>query len=289
MATEQLQSAPGLLQPYLKAALGALPLPTGSRPSELPERAVVLEGLTVDREHLARYAEVCGFRNADVLPPTYLHVLAFGMSMRLMAAGDFPFELLGLVHVANRIEVARPATADESFDVRVHAADLRPHRSGTQVDLVTEIDVAGERVWTGTSTYLRRHRVEKPAEQTRPAAAEPEAEPTATATWRLDEGLGRRYAAVSGDRNPIHLHALSAKAFGFPRAIAHGMWTAARAVASLEGRLPAAFDYTVEFRKPVLLPGSAELATQRGGDGWVLDLRDPRKGASHLHGEVTAR
>ncbi|GAB2935443.1 MaoC/PaaZ C-terminal domain-containing protein [Rhodococcus aerolatus] len=289
MATEQLQSAPGLLQPYLKAALGALPLPTGSRPRELPERQVVLDGLTVDREHLARYAEVCGFRNADVLPPTYLHVLAFGMSMRLMSAGDFPFELLGLVHVANRIEVARPATADETFDVRVHAADLRPHRSGTQVDLVTEIDVAGERVWTGTSTYLRRHRVDRPAGDSRPAAPEPVEEPTATATWRLDEGLGRRYAAVSGDRNPIHLHALSAKAFGFPRAIAHGMWTAARAVAALEGRLPDAFDYTVEFRKPVLLPGTAELATHRRGGGWELDLRDPRKGASHLHGEVTAR
>lgn len=285
--TETLSSAPGLLQPYLKAALGALPLPTGSRPRTLPDREVELRGLTVDREHLARYAEVCGFRNADVLPPTYLHVLAFGMSMRLMSAGDFPFPLLGLVHVANRIELARPATADETFDVRVRAADLRPHRSGTQVDLVTEVTVDDAPVWTGRSTYLRRHHVESSADAPRePRPAATAAEPGATATWRLDEGLGRRYAAVSGDRNPIHLHPLSAKAFGFPRAIAHGMWTAARAVAALEGRLPDALVYSVEFRKPVLLPGRVELSTQREGDGWTLDLRDPRKGASHLHGTV---
>ena len=57
---------------------------------------------------------------------------------------------------------------------------------------------------------------------------------------------------MSGDHNPIHLHALSAKALGFPRAIAHGMWTKARCLASL--RLPDAFAVDVRFKKPILLP-----------------------------------
>ena len=82
-----------------------------------------------------------------------------------------------------------------------------------------------------------------------------EAELTPSAEWRLGGDLGRRYAAVSGDRNPIHLHALTAKPFGFPRAIAHGMWTKARCLAALEGRLPDAFSVDVRFRKPILLPG----------------------------------
>ena len=38
---------------------------------------------------------------------------------------------------------------------------------------------------------------------------------------------------MSGDVNPIHLHALTARAMGFPRAIAHGMWTYARTLAPL--------------------------------------------------------
>ena len=41
------------------------------------------------------------------------------------------------------------------------------------------------------------------------AARAPELEPPPVdAQWRLPGDLGRRYAAVSGDRNPIHMHAL---------------------------------------------------------------------------------
>jgi acyl dehydratase len=103
------------------------------------------------------------------------------------------------------------------------------------------------------------------------------------ATWRVDAGTGRRYARVSGDVNPIHLHPWTAKAFGFPRAIAHGMWTAARAIAALQGRLPAAFTYDVAFGKPLLLPSTVELRTRPAGDGWAVEVRG-RKGA-----HVTAR
>ena len=285
MPTETLTSAPGLTTPYLKAAFEALPLPTGSRPKELTDREVALDGLAVDRANLARYAQVCGFRQNDDVPATYLHVLALPLSMHLMSAGDFPFPLIGLVHVANRIELSRSLRADDSLDVRVRAADLRPHRAGTQVDLVADFAAAGEQVGTCTSTYLHRHhRDDKPTqEQT------PDGELTTTATWRVDDGTGRRYAAVSGDRNPIHLHALSAKLFGFPSAIAHGMWTAARALAALEGRVPGALDYQVEFRKPLLLPSTVELATARRGDGWELAVSNAKSGAAHLHATVETR
>ena len=75
--------------------------------------------------------------------------------------------------------------------------------------------------------------------------------------WRVPGDIGRRYGGVSGDLNPIHLHPLSARLFGFPRAIAHGMWTKARAVAAMEAKLPEAFAVDVGFRKPLLLPGKA--------------------------------
>jgi acyl dehydratase len=94
-----------------------------------------------------------------------------------------------------------------------------------------------------------------------------------SAVWRVPGDTGRRYAAVSGDVNPIHLHPLAARAFGFPRAVAHGMWTAARAAAALQGRLPDAVTYAVTFARPLLLPGRVELRTRRAGDGWALDIR----------------
>lgn len=287
MQTETLTSAPGLAQPYLKAALAALPLP-GGRPQALPERELRLDGVTVDRNHLAEYAQVCGFRLSERLPATYLHLLSFGMSMKLMTAGDFPFPLLGLVHVVNRIETTRPALAGESFDLRVRATNLRPHRQGRQLDLVTEARVGEELVYTGTSTYLRKGAGKSDTAQPAPTVGvDDSVQPSAI--WKLDDGLGRRYAAVSGDRNPIHLHALSAKAFGFPRAIAHGMWSAARCLAALEGRLPEAMDYTVAFRKPILLPSTVAFAAEQTKNGWDLGLSNAKKGTSHLGGKITRR
>ncbi|WP_127784290.1 MaoC/PaaZ C-terminal domain-containing protein [Rhodococcus sp. X156] len=287
MQTETLSSSPGLAQPYLKAALAALPLP-GGRPQALPERELRLDGVTVDRNHLAEYAQVCGFRLSETLPATYLHMLSFPMSMKLMTAGDFPFPLLGLVHVANRIETTRPALAGESFDLRVRATNLRPHRQGRQLDLVTEARVGEELVYTGTSTYLRKGAGKSDTAAPAPkVGVDDEVEPSAI--WKLDDGLGRRYAAVSGDRNPIHLHALSAKAFGFPRAIAHGMWSAARCLSALEGRLPEAMDYTVAFRKPILLPSTVAFAAEQTKNGWNVGLRNATKGTAHLGGQITQR
>jgi acyl dehydratase len=111
----------------------------------------------------------------------------------------------------------------------------------------------------------------------------------ASAEWRLGGDLGRRYASVSGDRNPIHMHSLTAKPLGFPGAIAHGMWTKARALAQLESELPDSFEVDVRFRKPVLLPARVAFAEQGSGKEILFAVRDAKKGTPHLDGRVTAK
>jgi acyl dehydratase len=107
--------------------------------------------------------------------------------------------------------------------------------------------------------------------------------------WRLGGDLGRRYAAVSGDRNPIHLYAATARAFGFRRQIAHGMWSMARCVAAVENRLPDAVRVEAAFQRPVVLPATVRFATRRTGSDLAFGLVDPRSGAPHLAGRATAR
>jgi acyl dehydratase len=275
-----LDSPPRLAPLYLKAALGAV----GPRGRELPHAVLVREDVAVDRGHLAEYARVCGFAVDDALPATYPHVLAFPLQVALMAGRTFPLPLPGLVHVRNTITAHRRIDAAERLTVRVHAERLVAHPKGAQVDLVARIEAGGEPVWDGRSTYLARGATAPDADA--PSAPEPPGieDGTAAATWRVDAGTGRRYAGVSGDVNPIHLHPLTAKAFGFPRAIAHGMWTAAHALAALQGRLPAALTYDVAFGRPLLLPSTVELRTRAADGGWDLDVRS-RKGA-HLAGTV---
>jgi acyl dehydratase len=107
-----------------------------------------------------------------------------------------------------------------------------------------------------------------------------------SATWKLPGDLGRRYAGVSGDRNPIHMHSLTAKPLGFPSAIAHGMWTKARALAQLGSKLPDSFEADVRFRKPVLLPARVEFASAEEGEEILFTVRDAKKGTPHLDGRV---
>lgn len=282
MTTTELPAIPALGSLYAKAAVaGALP---GSG-DQLPDRQLAVRDVAVDRNHLAAYSQVCGFRVRDRLPGTYIHVLAFPLSVALMAERDFPFALPGLVHVANRIEVRRPVTADETLDLAVRTTDLRPHKRGRQFDVVAEARVGDDLVWTGTSTYLRRGGGgEEDASVVEPPLPAPGPD-VETARWRVPGDIGRRYGAVSGDRNPIHLTALTAKPFGFPAPIAHGMWTAARCEAALEGRLPDAATHTVAFGKPLLLPRTVTFAAQPHDEGWSFAVRD-RKGVDHLTGSV---
>jgi acyl dehydratase len=278
--TTTLQTPPRLGPLYLKAALGAV----RRRGRELPTVELVRADVRVDRGHLAEYARVCGFPVADALPATYPHVLGFPLQVALMADRTFPLPLPGLVHIRNTIAAHRSLDAAEPLVVRVHAERLVAHPKGAQVDIVTLVETVGERVWEGRSTYLARG-ASAPA-QPEPVPAEPRgvANGPPGAVWRVGADAGRRYAAVSGDVNPIHLHPLAARAFGFPRAIAHGMWTAARALAALQGRLPDAFAYDVAFGKPLLIPSTVQLRTRSTSGGWDVDVRSKR--GPHLTGTV---
>ncbi|QDQ99422.1 MaoC family dehydratase [Tomitella fengzijianii] len=267
-----------MLASYAKAAAGLLPLPSGGDGS-LPQRTLELPGYRVDPDHLAAYARVCGLRLADTLPLTYGYVLTFPSVMKLMTARDFPLPAIGMVHVGNRIEQLRPVSASEPLDLRTHAEGLGPHRKGTQVRLVSEISADGAPVWRQTSTFLKigggsgEDASQRPAQKDA-APADP-GEPTTT--LRADQKIISRYASVSGDRNPIHVSSLGAKAFGFPRTIAHGMWSAAAALGALEGRVPEHAVYDVRFGKPMVLPAKADEYVRRSDDGWALELRHPKK------------
>jgi len=228
----------------------ALPGRGDTMPDDVLERSV-----TVDPVALAKYAHVCGFTLRDELPPTYPHVLAHPLHMELLARA--PFSAVGVVHIANRIVQHRPPLLGEELALRVSVSELRPHRRGRVFDFLSEVRVKDERVWEEVSTNLKRG----DGDDTLPR--EPAFElPPVTAEWRLRDDLGRRYAAVSGDHNPIHLHGWAAKPFGFERAIAHGMWAKARCLAAL--RLPDAFTAEVRFKKPILLPGKVTFGEADG-------------------------
>ncbi|HSK22060.1 MAG TPA: MaoC/PaaZ C-terminal domain-containing protein [Egicoccus sp.] len=290
----ELPGLPALGPLYARSLKALLPLPGGSRGDALPDRSVEVADVEVTADEVAAYGRVCGFGLADMVPLTYPHMLAFPLSVHLMVADDFPFALPGLVHVAQRIEQSDPVRVGDHLDVRVRTTDLRPHKRGRQFDVVAEVDRDGRTVWTGTSTYLRRGSVpdapgggtDAPPEPVVAEPAEPDGPPMST--WRLPKDLGKRYAAVSGDVNPIHLSPLTSRLGGFSRPIAHGMWTAARSVAALTDRITGPATLEVAFKQPVPLPSTVALRSQRTADGWTFTLHDRSGKRLHLSGHLDA-
>jgi acyl dehydratase len=247
----------------------------------LPPLAVSARGV---RRDPSAYARICGFPVADPLPPTFPQVLAAPLHLALLGDARFPLPVLGLVHVAQRIVVHRPIAASDTLDVSARVSEHRIVRAGAEFDILTDVNIAGERVWEGTTTILSRAvRGSGP----KVPVEEPAFRPRRSVVIRVPEDIGRRYGAVAGDQNPIHLHAWTARLFGFPRAIAHGMWTLARALAELDRDVPPTCTIEVRFLKPVFLP--SRVTVSGGplvvGDGIGFAVRN-EKGAACVTGTI---
>ncbi|GAA4285942.1 MaoC/PaaZ C-terminal domain-containing protein [Georgenia daeguensis] len=307
---EVVHAMPSLRRLYAKA-LGRLRTMVMARPVArgLPQVVLRVDGVRGDPAGLSEYQHLVGEPGTDALPAGYVHVLAFPLAMAVMVREDFPLPVLGLVHVGNRVDCQRQLTLDDAVTVRAWAQDAREHARGTTVDLVVEVtDASGRLAWRGVSTYLAKGRPPRglAVAPARERGDRPDPPTVPTAVWRLAGDVGVRYAEVSGDRNPIHVSRVGARLFGFRRPIAHGMYTAARALAAAPPALrQAPFTWSVEFAKPVLLPATVAFAaspvgtgtgagavtgTGTGtGTGTTFAVWSPRSGAVHLTGTVVAR
>ncbi len=249
--------------------------------SDLPSASLHADQVWVRAEAVRAYAEVCGFAPEAGVPPTFAHILAFPLQMRIMLAAGFPFPVMGLVHIHNRIRQRAPLRIGESLTIGARTGRLMAHDKGQAFSLEIWVLRDGATVWEGTSVYLR---LGKPG-RGEPAPTLDAGEARAPVeTWRVPADIGRRYARVSGDANPIHTSPLGARLFGFPRPIAHGMWAKARAVAALtRGQAVEAIEIETAFRAPLLLPGEARLSS---GPAGAFELTDASGGRTHLRGRL---
>lgn len=301
---ESLKSIPDLKAINRKIFLSALPGVGGTREAKKdPTSAIEVNGVRIDQANLADYTNATGLRLGNDIPPTYFFVLSFPLVMDLLSRPDFPYPAMGAVHVTNVIEQSRTLKVDETFTIRSHGENLRPHRRGLLVDIVTEIfadgDTAGEPVWRQTSTFLGMGAkfaksadvgVTTRAEDSGKVLPKPELpEFKPNARWRWTGSDVNAYVEASNDHNPIHTSNLGAKLFGFPARIAHGMYSAAAVLAPLEGKLPEALRYSVEFVKPVVIPAQVALwLIEEEDDSYDIQLRGSSKPDKlHLNAELT--
>jgi len=250
----------------------------------LPQVEYVVDSFKVDQKHLKAYNEVCGFRNNGYIPAIYLTVLSQSLQMHMMTSEAFPFPILGLVHIRNQVKQYRKIGVNETLTLSCKFGELQPHDKGVQFDFITTVKVAGEVVVEALTTYLSRQKTNakaaaKPAESQAP-------EYKLNNEWSISENTGRRYAMTSGDFNLIHIHAVTAKAFGFKQAIAHGMWSKAKALANLS--LPDAYEVDVWFKLPMYLPSKVEFLTAQAANETDFLIRNSKSQKPHVTGHIKA-
>src|SRR5690554_2757590 len=268
-ATFVYQDTPPALLPLFAKAV--LPKKRFSGTSlTLPDISAELRSTRTSINDLNQYQKVCGFRTGNHMPITWPHILAFPLHLKILTEKAFPLPLLGLVHLRNTITQHRPIGMGETLKLYVCLGEQKRTSRGIEFDMLTTASSAGKVVWDEASTMLFRQPEQQAAPAVKTALPALELYPN-TMKVEAPEPTGRRYARVAGDKNPIHMHALSAKAFGFPRAIAHGMWSKAHALAIMEQQgqwRSAAVRGSCRFKKPLFLPGVAQLNWRTEESGW---------------------
>ncbi|WP_052367930.1 MaoC family dehydratase [Algiphilus aromaticivorans] len=280
----EFNSLPSAVGGFLRAAVAR---GSGLKKGQtIPRISAICRGVVADAEGLRKYRKLCGFRIDGRLPPSYPHILAAPLHLQVLTHKAFPFKLLGAVHVRNAVTQHRPIAASEALDVEVFVEGHRDVDAGREFDLVTKIrDTAGKVAWESTSTNLIRGGSggkSKKSGWTPPDWSAFEL----VGDWTVPEDIGRRYGLIAGDVNPIHMHALAAKPFGFKRAIAHGMYSYARCVARLLPEDADAVSLTVAFKRPVFLPSRVELLARDDAKGREYLLTNAARDTVYLEGRI---
>jgi len=282
--------APAVWPMYPKLMVSRKPalVPAGG---EVPRIESRLAKVTIDRKHLAQYSEICGAATGATLPIAYPHILAMPLHLAMLGAEAFPVKLFGLVHVQNRIAMREPLSAEEPAEIRCWIEGHRETERGQEFDLHTEYVVGGEPRWDETCTFLARKRAAPGAGKTSTVARAPAASPDQLAikssSFRAPAGLGRRYGFISGDVNPIHMSDLTARAFGFPHAIAHGMWSLGRLASDFDAaQFDGGCELSVTFKLPIYMPAWLMLQRWSIENGTGFALRDAQGDKPHLTGAL---
>lgn len=271
---------PSSIPPYARVIASRKPLLAAAGVQAFPIE-IEAQRVRIKPAHLARYRAVCGIPEAPTLPPAYPHVLAMPLHMQVFIAPTFPVKVLGLIHLHNVIRQWQPIPVDAPLKLIAGFQTVRETERGQEYELLTRCEVEGVLMWDEVSTMLARG---EGGAGKRPRAPKPPKDGTATRSEiDVPGNIGRRYARVSGDFNPIHLTARTARWFRFNQAVAHGMWSMARSLGAGAQFLPdAPMQIVTEFQFPLFLPAMTTFQSWRSSDILHITLSDERGLKPHL-------
>lgn len=282
-----IDSIPPLTKSYAKVAVGML-RSKQSQVIALPDTRWETTD-RISRQLVDNYNALMGASGLvgqNSTPSVAVHITAFGLSTAMMADRRFPLPLQGMVHLQHKVWHMSDVPIDHPVRISTWAQNLSPHHAGTSVEIWAQVfdPITDKLLWQSMALYLSKSVLlpgsPRPERPKRPAFQPP----VMTGQWDLPKDIGRRYGAVSGDRNPIHLSNLTAKALGMPGAIAHGMYAAGKMLAGRETLAP--YTWAIEFASPMRLPSRVALHYHEVRDRLLVSGWNAKHEKLHFLGEI---
>jgi len=289
-------SIPGL---FSRMIILSMVRPITPAPDTVLEKAcVVYPNVTIDPDKVNRFKQVCGYEmGRSGVPAAFIQALFIGMMSRFISSSFFPISPMGLIQTGQSFNLIQPVSPGLKMDLYCRMLDMTRTEKGIISRFLMEAVVAGDNpetmafaesdekalVWQGIATYLTRSK----ARNTKGKKQPPQDTPLPVKeVIDVPENTGRRYAAVSRDVNPHHLYAWTARRMGFKHPIAHGIWSMARAGASLEkaAGYPKLTAMDGALKLPIFMPARITLGYTFSGTDALFELRDKAQGVPHLKG-----
>lgn len=277
--TYLLHSVPSSSQTLLKALGTAFKSP-GKVVPDLP--TYVLDNLRPDLKRLDAFNRMFGY-SGQYVPSTYWHTRLFGVRILLAAQRNFPFPLPGMVHFTDTIRQHETVLPTDALRMECHLGQFLTHEKGTAFETLTKLYRDNRLVWEENTVNLYLGKIQ--LGDTEYAGHEfAELQNPQEEQLHIPGNMGRKYARICGDYNPIHVSTLGAKLFGFKRKLMHGWYGLNKILAQHPEKMSAPHEVYAAFKKPLFLPGDVLIKQERHEKKVGFEIVHAREGYPNLKG-----
>lgn len=280
MEVRYIHSIPSSARTLWKA-FKTLPKKSGAA---FPSIKYVLESVQADPSKLHAYNTLFGY-TGDIVPSTYWHTRFFPIRILLAADKKFPFPLPGMVHLTDTITQYEPIKASDTLRMECYLGKCMRHEKGTAFETITQLFLHDKLVWEENTVNLRIGKTQL-GEEEYSAYEFPLVESTKETELTIPRSMGKKYAHISGDFNPIHVSVLGAKIFGFKTSLMHGWYSLNKLLAPHQPLMDEKHTLFVAFKKPLFLPGNVVLKESATKDGFQFEVTDKKEGYPNLKGTI---
>ena len=249
----------------------------------VPKIKAVWEDVKIDPDHLKDFGEVCGLPpHGEFLYPLYPLTLIYPLVLRVLGHKKAPLSVFRMLNTRLQVTSHRRIGVDESLRVVCETGALRILPKGIELDLTSAVQADHETAWESLHTFYYRGKFgEGNSSHFEQPELSPISEPKTLASWYLPDGIGFRFARISGDSNGIHYSSSYARLFGFKRDFAQPLLILSKSLSCFSDLDPSRFRLLALFKGPAYYKSNVTLKGVPTGEGIRFDIywKDNRKPA----------